>query len=131
MPAVQGSGTGQRQYYLTFRDYQDIVRETKHVRNAAALVNRGDIRAVSDITNANGQVNGTTPNLNLIRYIPIGSGRWLNDGDMAEKRNVAVTPVVRGRRVFAEMMPVGTLAKVIEARVSFSSGCELQGQMAS
>jgi len=54
------------------------------------MINRGDIRAVSDITNANGQVNGTTPSLGTIRYIPIGEGRWLNDGDMAEKRNVAV-----------------------------------------
>jgi len=90
VPAASGSGTGQRQYYLTFRDYQDITRETKHVRNAAAIINRSDIRAVSDVTNANGQVMGSTPNLNLIRYIPIGEGRWLNDGDMAEKRNVAI-----------------------------------------
>lgn len=90
VPAVAGSGTGQRQYYLTFRDYQDIAREAKHVRNAAPIINRSDIRAVSDVTNANGQVFGSTPNLNIIRYIPIGEGRWLNDGDMAEKRNVAV-----------------------------------------
>ena len=94
VPAQAGSGTGQRQYYLTYRDYQDIVREAKHVRNAAPLINRGDIRAVSDLTNANGQVNGTTPSLGKIRYIPIGEGRWLNDGDIAEKRNVAVC--VRG-----------------------------------
>ena len=90
VPAQEGSGTGQRQYYITYRDYQDIIREAKHVRNAAPMINRGDIRAVSDITNANGQVNGTTPSLGKIRYIPIGQGRWLNDGDMAEKRNVAV-----------------------------------------
>ncbi len=90
VPAQSGSSTGQRQYYLTYRDYQDIVREAKHVRNAATLINRGDIRAVSDLTNANGQVNGTTPSLGKIRYIPIGEGRWLNDADIAEKRNVAV-----------------------------------------
>ena len=70
VPAQSGSGTGQRQYYLTYRDYQDIVREAKHVRNAAPLINRGDIRAVSDITNANGQVNGTTPSLGKIRHFP-------------------------------------------------------------
>ena len=88
--AAQGSGTGMRQYYLSYRDYQDVVRETKHVRNAAPLLNRGDIRAVSDVTNANGAVCGTTPNFNQIRYTPIGQGRWLNDADMTEKRNVAV-----------------------------------------
>jgi putative ABC transport system permease protein len=90
VPAQEGSGTGQRQYYITYRDYLDIIHEAKHVRNAAPMINRGDIRAVSDITNANGQVNGTTPSLGKIRYIPIGQGRWLNDGDIAEKRNVAV-----------------------------------------
>jgi putative ABC transport system permease protein len=90
VPAAPGSGTGQRQYYLTYRDYQDVVRECKHVRNAAPIINRSDIRAVSDLTNANGQVMGTTPNMNQIRFIPIGQGRWLNDGDMVEKRNVAV-----------------------------------------
>jgi len=90
VPAAPGSGTGQRQYHLTYRDYQDVVRECKHVRNAAPIINRSDIRAVSDLTNANGQVMGTTPNMNQIRFIPIGQGRWLNDGDMVEKRNVAV-----------------------------------------
>lgn len=90
VPAAPGSGTGQRQYYLTFRDYQDIVHEAKGVRNASALINRSDIRAVSDTNNANGQVIGTTPNLNLIRYIPIGEGRWLDDGDEMQKRNVAI-----------------------------------------
>ncbi len=90
VPAAPGSGTGMRQYYLTFRDYQDIAREATHVRAAAPIINRGDIHAVSDFTNANGQVFGTTPNLNEIRYIPIGEGRWLNDADEAEKRNVAV-----------------------------------------
>jgi putative ABC transport system permease protein len=90
VPATPGSGTGMRQYYITFRDYQDIVREAKHVRNAAPIISRGDIRAVSDFTNANGAVVGSTPSLGQIRYIPIGEGRWLNDADEAEKRNVAV-----------------------------------------
>ena len=90
VPAAPGSGTGQRQYYLTYRDYQDVARECKHVRNAAPIINRGDIRALSYLANANGQVFGTTPNLNQIRFIPIGQGRWLDDGDMIEKRNVAV-----------------------------------------
>ena len=107
VPALQGSGTGQRQYYLTFRDYEDIVRETKHVRNAAPMINRGDIRAVSDVTNANGQVFGTTPSLNLIRYIPIGQGRWLNAGDMAEKRNVAVIGDEMGRNLYPGTSALG------------------------
>jgi putative ABC transport system permease protein len=107
VPAAAGSGTGQRPYYLTFRDYQDIAREAKHVRNAAPIINRSDIRAVSDVTNANGQVFGSTPNLNEIRYIPIGEGRWLNDGDMAEKRNVAVIGDEMSRNLYPGTAALG------------------------
>src|SRR5213082_1560818 len=107
VPAAEGSGTGQRPYYLTFRDYQDIVREAKHVRNAAPIINRSDIRAVSDVTNANGQVFGSTPNLNQIRYIPIGEARWLNDGDMAEKRNVAIIGDEMSRNLYPGTAALG------------------------
>jgi putative ABC transport system permease protein len=107
VPAAAGSGTGQRRYYLTFRDYQDIAREAKHVRNAAPIINRSDIRAVSDVTNANGQVFGSTPNLNEIRYIPIGEGRWLNDGDMTEKRNVAVIGDEMSRNLYPGTAALG------------------------
>jgi putative ABC transport system permease protein len=107
VPAAAGSGTGQRPYYLTFRDYQDIAREAKHVRNAAPIINRSDIRAVSDVTNANGQVFGSTPNLNEIRYIPIGEGRWLNDGDMVEKRNVAVIGDEMSRNLYPGTAALG------------------------
>lgn len=107
VPAVAGSGTGMRQYYLTFRDYQDVAREARHVRNAAPILNRSDIRAVSDVTNANGQVFGTTPNLNQIRNIPIGEGRWLNDDDEAQKRNVAVIGDEMARNLYPGTSPLG------------------------
>ena len=107
VPAVPGSGTGQRQYYLTYRDYLDITREAKYVRNVAALINRSDIRAVSDLTNANGAVCGTTPNLSNIRYIPIGEGRWLDDGDIAQKRNVAVIGDEMGRNLYPGVPTLG------------------------
>ena len=107
VPAQEGSGTGMRQYYLTFRDAQDISRECKHVRNAAGIINRSDIRAVSDVTNANGQVFGSTPNLNQIRYIPIGEGRWLNDGDEAEKRTVAVIGDEMSRNLYPGIPALG------------------------
>src|SRR6185312_1970149 len=107
VPAVAGSGTGMRQYYLTFRDYQDVAREARHVRNAAPILNRSDIRAVSDFTNANGQVFGTTPNLNQIRNIPIGEGRWLNDDDETQKRNVAVIGDEMARNLYPGTSPLG------------------------
>jgi putative ABC transport system permease protein len=107
VPAVPGSGTGQRQYYLTYRDYLDIAREAKRVRNVAPLINRGDIRAVSDITNANGAVCGTTPNFGNIRYIPIGEGRWIDDDDVAQKRNVAVIGDEMSRNLYPGIPALG------------------------
>ena len=107
VPAAAGSGTGQRPYYLTFRDYQDIAREAKHIRNAAPIINRSDIHAVSDVTNANGQVFGSTPNLNQIRYIPIGEGRWLDQADEDQKRNVAVIGDEMARNLYPGTSPLG------------------------
>jgi putative ABC transport system permease protein len=107
VPAAANSGTGQRQYYLTYRDYVDVAREARHVRNAAPIINRNDIHAVSDFTNANGQVLGSTPNLNQIRYIPIGEGRWLDDADESEKRNVAVIGDEMARNLYPGKDPIG------------------------
>src|SRR5690348_8425007 len=42
-PAVQGGFTGLRQYYLTYRDYQDIASEATDVRLAAPVISRSDI----------------------------------------------------------------------------------------
>src|SRR5436305_3310941 len=76
-PAVQGSFTALRQYYLTYRDYQDIIAECPSVSAAAPAISRGDIRAVSDFYQAGGQIMGVPANFNQIRYLPINEGRWL------------------------------------------------------
>src|SRR6266700_7494637 len=47
-PAVGGSFTGMRQYYLTHKDYLDVSAEAPDVRAVVAVISRGDIRAVSD-----------------------------------------------------------------------------------
>src|SRR5712675_2275430 len=41
-PAVQGSFTALRQYYLTYRDYLDILRECRSVGKAAPVIRRND-----------------------------------------------------------------------------------------
>src|SRR5271168_1906434 len=40
-PVMQGSFTALRQYYLTYRDYEDVVRECPSVRAAAPAISRG------------------------------------------------------------------------------------------
>src|ERR1700757_4787846 len=42
-PAVQGNFTALRQYYLTYRDYQDILTDCPSVGAAAPVISRNDI----------------------------------------------------------------------------------------
>lgn len=89
-PVVQGSFTALRQYYLSFRDYQDILTDCPSVGAAAPAIARNDIRAVSEFYQASGQIMGVSANFNQIRYLPINEGRWLNDLDDVQKRPVIV-----------------------------------------
>ncbi|HKN34171.1 MAG TPA: ABC transporter permease [Terriglobales bacterium] len=89
-PAIGGSFTGLRQYYLTYKDCLDIKAEAPDVKTIAPVISRGDIRAVSDFFTSSGQLMGVPPEINQIRYLPLGSGRWLNEYDDTQKRAVIV-----------------------------------------
>jgi putative ABC transport system permease protein len=89
-PAMQGSFTALRQYYLDYRDYQDILRECPSVGAAAPVIRRSDIRAVSDFYQASGPIMGVPAMFNQIRYLPLNEGRWLNEMDDVQKRPVIV-----------------------------------------
>jgi putative ABC transport system permease protein len=89
-PAMLGSFTALRQYYLTYRDYEDIRRECQSVGAAAPVIQRSDIRAVSDFYQASGQIIGVPANFNKIRNMPISEGRWINDMDDQQARPVIV-----------------------------------------
>ncbi len=106
-PAMQGSFTALRQYYLTYRDYQDIEAECPSVGAAAPVISRGDIRAVSDFYQASGQILGVPASMNRIRYLPINDGRWLNDMDDAQKRAVIVIGDEVRRTLFPGRPAVG------------------------
>ncbi|HLB92553.1 MAG TPA: ABC transporter permease, partial [Terriglobales bacterium] len=82
--------TALRQYYLTYRDYEDIRRECQSVGAAAPVIQRSDIRAVSDFYQASGQIIGVPANFNKIRNMPISEGRWINDMDDQQARPVIV-----------------------------------------
>jgi putative ABC transport system permease protein len=89
-PAVQGSFTALKQYYLTYQDYVDIKRDCPSVNDATPVISRGDIRAVSDFYQTSGQLMGVKPNFGKLRYMPMNQGRWINDMDDAQKRAVVV-----------------------------------------
>jgi putative ABC transport system permease protein len=89
-PVVQGSMNSARTYLLTYRDYADIRKEAPHVRNASPVLTRNDVRAVSEFASANGEIAGVEPQFSEIRYLPLKQGRWLNDLDETQRRNVIV-----------------------------------------
>ncbi|MGB8582528.1 MAG: ABC transporter permease [Candidatus Sulfotelmatobacter sp.] len=107
-PAVQGSFTALRQYYLTYRDYLDILRECRSVGAAAPVIKRNDIRAVSDFYQASGQILGVPASFDQIRYLPIQNGRWLNAMDDAQKRPVIVLGDEARRTLFSGRPAVGS-----------------------
>jgi putative ABC transport system permease protein len=90
IPAVAGSTLSGRTYHFTYQDYLAIRRAARTLKNLSPVINREDIRAVSDYGSTNGQIFGIAPEYNQIRNVPVGNGRWFNDQDNVESRRVAV-----------------------------------------
>lgn len=107
-PVKEGSFTGLRQYYITYRDLLDIRAEATDVKQADAILSRNDIRAVSDFFSSSGQLLGCSADLNQIRYLPIAEGRWLNELDDAQKRAVIVLGDEARRLLFPGRPSVGS-----------------------
>ncbi|MBV9181264.1 MAG: ABC transporter permease, partial [Acidobacteria bacterium] len=99
-PAVKGNMNSARSYLLTYQDYLDI-RRAPHMRNAAPVIARGDLHEVSEYANAGGEILGTEPQLNEISYLPLKEGRWLNEMDGLERRNV----IVLGNELLKTLFP--------------------------
>jgi putative ABC transport system permease protein len=117
-PEMQGSFTALKQYYLTYRDYEDILRECPSVGAAAPVINRSDIRTVSDFFQASGQILGIPAAFNQIRYLPMNEGRWINSMDDVQKRKVIVIGDEVRRTLFPGRPAVG--ATVLLNGVSFT-----------
>jgi putative ABC transport system permease protein len=107
-PVMDGSFTALRQYYLTYRDYEDMLRECHSVGKAAPVILRQDIRVVSDFYQANGQMLGTLPIFNQIRNMPIADGRWIDEMDEQQKRRVIVLGDETRRTLFLGRPAVGS-----------------------
>jgi putative ABC transport system permease protein len=67
-----------------------IRNEAQFVGALSPVLNREDIRAVSDYGSTNGQVFGVASDYNQIRNVPVEPGRWFNSQDNTERRRVAV-----------------------------------------
>jgi putative ABC transport system permease protein len=99
-PAVRGSLNSARSYLLTYDDYLDILK-APHIRNAAPLISRNDLHEVSEFATGSGEIVGTLPQLNEISYLPLKEGRWLNQLDGDQRRNV----IVLGNELLKTLFP--------------------------
>jgi putative ABC transport system permease protein len=89
-PAVAGSMNSARQYRLTYQDYLDIRKESPHIKAITPVLTTDDVHAVSEFASASGQLTGSEPQYDGIRFLPMKQGRWLNDLDEVQKRDVVV-----------------------------------------
>jgi putative ABC transport system permease protein len=89
-PAVPGSMNSARPYLLTYQDYVDIRTQAPHVGNASPMLSRTDLHEVSEFASAGVEILGVEPQLNEISFLPLKEGRWLNEMDDTQRRNVIV-----------------------------------------
>jgi putative ABC transport system permease protein len=105
---VEGSMRSARNYLLTYQDYLDI-RSAPYIRNASPILTRDDVRAVSEFASASGQITGIEPQFNEIRFLPLNQGRWINNLDGAQKRNVIVLGDEMTRNLFTGRPALGAM----------------------
>jgi putative ABC transport system permease protein len=100
-PAVSGSMNSARPYLLTYQDYVDVRTQAAHVGNACPVLTRSDLHQVSEFATAGVEILGAEPQLNEISYLPLKEGRWLNEMDEAQRRNV----IVLGNELLKTLFP--------------------------
>jgi putative ABC transport system permease protein len=108
IPAVEGSTQSGRTYHFTYLDYVAIRNDARSIKYLSPVLNREDIRAVSEYGSTNGQVFGIAPEYNQIRNVPVGPGRWFNDEDNSETRRVAVVGWELLKNIFPGRPAVGS-----------------------
>jgi putative ABC transport system permease protein len=108
IPAVEGSYQSGQPYYFNYDDYLAIREQAKFLRAVSPVLEREDIRAVSDYSSTNGQVFGVAPEYNQIRNVPIDPGRWFNDEDNQQHRRVAVVGWEMLKNMFPGQPAVGS-----------------------
>jgi putative ABC transport system permease protein len=116
VPPRPGSTIGSRPYFITEQDFHDIRREAKYVKFITPVLQRGDIRAASEVSSANGQVFGILPIYNQIRYLPMADGRWFNEKDIEQQRNVAVVGYEMRKNMFTGRPALGAIITLNGAR---------------
>lgn len=128
IPAVANQHTGMRPYQLTSRDAADMAK-LPHLRGVTVELSRSDLYEVSQWSNTSSHVMGVQPNYTAVRFIPMAQGRFLDAGDVADRRRVAVLGfkaanlLFSGRPMLGETITIdGTEFKVVGGVGKISRG---------
>jgi putative ABC transport system permease protein len=89
IPALPNQHTGMRPYELTLGD-EAALRALPQLRAITGYLGRWDLYEVSAYANTSGPVIGVEPNYSQVRTTPIAEGRFVDAGDMADRRRVVV-----------------------------------------
>jgi putative ABC transport system permease protein len=114
-PSVSGNMSSARPYLLTYPDYLDI-RQAGYVRNACPVISRNDLHEVSEFATGSGEIMGTETQLNEISYLPLKEGRWLNELDGLQRRNVIVLGSELQKVLFPGRPAVGAFVLINDVR---------------
>jgi putative ABC transport system permease protein len=99
IPALANQHTGMRPYQLTNGD-EEALRKLPELRAVTVELQRGDLYQVSAYNNGSNRVIGVEANYATVKYLPIVQGRFISDGDVTERRRVAVLGSKAARLLF-------------------------------
>jgi putative ABC transport system permease protein len=116
VPAVGNQHTGMIPYKLTIADVAAIRAEAPHVRNATAILNRADLKEVSEFSSASGAAWGIQPNYPQIGNLPLAAGRFIDDQDEALNRRVVILGQKNNQLLFDERRSVGAFITINNTR---------------
>ena len=107
IPALPSQHSGMRPYKLTLTDAIAIRDHASHVRNITGIINRGDLKEVSEFSSSGGTVWGIQQNLPEIRRLPIAQGRFFDADDLAQRRQVVILGQKNSKLLFPGHPAVG------------------------
>jgi putative ABC transport system permease protein len=122
IPAVANQHTGMRPYQLTLGD-AEAIRHLPEVRAVTVEEQRTDLYEVSQWSNTSSKVMGVLPNYTAIRFIPMATGRFIDNADVEEKRRVAVLGykasniLFNGRPMVGERITINGMAFTVVGSV--------------
>jgi putative ABC transport system permease protein len=122
IPALANQHTGMRPYQLT-PDDEAALKALPQLRAVTGVLNRNDLYEVSAYSSSSGQVMGVEPNFSSVRFVPIAEGRFIDDGDLAQRRRVAVlgsksaSLLFPGRPMLGEVITINDTEFTVIGRV--------------